>query len=101
MHPLLQAPEAFPLFPDPCANKHKGNQHSKEAFKRVNVGSQNQRILALYSDGSKLTPKEVAARMGVPLHTVSGRFSFLKGRYLKPTGAEREGSGELELIAAG
>lgn len=60
---------------DPCLSRHKGNEQSNEAWNRVDAHGDRERIMALYADGAKLTPKEVAVMLGKPLHTISGRFT--------------------------
>jgi len=98
MHPLLQAPERLPLFADPCANKHKGNQQSQEAFATVDVTSGQQAVLGLLHT-KPMTRKEIARAMDKPLHAVSGRCSELLAKCLvRATGLTREGSMELELV---
>lgn len=81
---------------DPCAAKHQGNAQSVAAFARCDAKGDRERIMALYANGARYTPKEIAAMLGKPLHTISGRFSSLKGGRLRPTGVVRDGSGELE-----
>lgn len=81
---------------DPCLGKHGGNEQSLAAYERIDVHLARERIMSYYADGSRYTPKEIAAMMGVPLHHISGRFTSLKGGRLRKTGVVRDGSSELE-----
>ncbi len=86
----------IPATLDPCARKHGGNPESQAAWQFVRAGNDSERILSFYSNGAKLTPKEVAQLMDKPLHAISGRFVGLRGGKLRKTGVVRDGSAELE-----
>lgn len=84
---------------DPCASRHKGNEQSQQAWERVDAQGDRERIMAFFANGARYTPKEIAAMMGKPLHTISGRFASLKGGRLRKTGVVRDGSAELEACS--
>ena len=99
----MNALAGLPLF-DICQNRHGGNAESAAAFARV-ARSHSAKCEAVYSaiceagpDG--LTCKELAARWGVGMNEISGRWTDLKaaeriervlGRDGKPV--SRNGSG--------
>lgn|GEM_PF-1674579 len=91
--------ETLPLFApsDPTRSKHGGNPQSEAAFERVKV-TLNARQKAVCSEvflarEHGATAKEVAAKLKMPLHAISGRFTELKkAEVIFETEHVREGS---------
>ena len=84
---------------DVCASRHRGNLESRAANPSELAKRQShERILAIYRTGD-YTAKEVASKLGVEIHKVSGRLSELRHvmKKLVPTGVRRAGSAELKL----
>ena len=80
---------------DITARKHGGNINSVRANALVNKNAQNARIVELLKESGPMTSKEIAASFGVPLHTISGRFKWLRDKgWIVLTGASRENSAE-------
>jgi hypothetical protein len=90
-----------PLDPsDPCRGKHGGNPESEAANVRAHGGKEEmrRRILCLFLTGCDWTSKEIAARLGKPLHAISGRLSELRAAEdLVPTGERRDGAAVLRV----
>ena len=67
---------------DITANKHRGNQQSKQAHKARQHASKRQRdkvFNAIKRSGNRgITAHELADRWGVSVNQISGRFSELK-----------------------
>jgi hypothetical protein len=91
----------FPSFDhqnkDPSARKHGGNEQSQEAFDRIkdNLGGDCLTVYHFIISQGDLgaTPKEIAAHMGKPLHSISGRVTTLKlATLVHPNGLKRDGS---------
>jgi len=88
---------------DITANKHHGNEESREANERANYGKEQQRMEVLecisrFPGGC--TMKEVAAMMGKPFNAVSGRGSELKkAGQVEKTGETRDGSAVLRVVS--
>lgn len=68
--------------PDICAGRHGGNEESAQANERGAAGraQQRARVLAEIERAGRagLTCKELAARWGVDMNAISGRFTELK-----------------------
>jgi hypothetical protein len=85
---------------DPCERKHRGNELSKAAHKKIvhTKAETYQRILNYVRATGGATGKEIAAGLGKQFNAVSGRFSELKAmNKLKDSGARRDGSAVLIL----
>jgi hypothetical protein len=70
----------IPLFEtgDICAPRHRGNQASREANKRVDKLTDNRRVLDIIKRRIRTHSKEIAAIMNKPLNAISGRIAYLK-----------------------
>lgn len=64
--------------PDICINRHKGNEQSKQANRRVKKQRDKNTILKFIQDNGTGYSKQLAAIMGKGLNQISGRFSELK-----------------------
>ncbi len=64
---------------DITLNKNKGNPASRDAFAKMLLGREatHGRILALL-EHEDLSCKQIAQRLGLPMHKVSGRLSEAK-----------------------
>lgn len=90
---------------DVCANRHKGNQESRDANPCQEAKNRGQEeIFSLiesadfYRSGG-LTSKEIGKMLNKPLNAISGRISELKAmRLIEPTGERRDGAAVLRLI---
>jgi len=83
--------------PDITANRHQGSPESWAAYQKAHEAMPRQRadVLAHISTAADhgLTAKECAAKMGLPLNHISGRFSELKAAgKIRKTLDRREGS---------
>lgn len=82
-------------FGDICANKHKGNQHSRKAFQSMKgkVRGIRERVLEYLetkgNDGA--TSEEIAEALEIRLHSMSARCSELKAQGLIVEDGERTG----------
>lgn len=83
---------------DVTARKHGGNQRSVEAFAKVNVPGDCEKIVEYLRTHKDGTSKEIAANMGKHLHQISGRFVTLNGKYIVRTGFKRENADVWRLI---
>ncbi len=84
---------------DITARKHKGNAESIAANpSELRKRESHERILTLLRE-SNLTSKEIAARLGVEIHTISGRLSELKqmGKIVA-TGIRTDGAAVLRIV---
>lgn len=101
LFPDMQVKPQMPSFPaDVTANRHKGNAESVAANpSELRKRESHERILELLRQ-SNLTSKEIAARLGVELHTISGRFSELRHqlKLITTTGTKRDGAAVLRVI---
>lgn len=87
---------------DPCSNNHKQNTESVAAWKITlkNLFKAQREVFEIYRKAwpANVTPKEVAALLGKPLHAVSGRCSGGKQEgILVATDEIRSGSRALVL----
>jgi predicted transcriptional regulator len=90
------------MYVDICARKHGGNAMSREANRKAapSKAESRQRVLeVLARDG--MTCKEIAAKLGVPMHKVSGRLSELEADGLIKTFGRRDGGGVRWLTGKG
>lgn len=86
-----------PLAEDICAARHGGSAESRAAFAAIaavlSVARGRVLLVIAESGPNGCTAKEAADKLGVPLNTISGRFSELrKLRLIQKTGTRREGS---------
>jgi len=90
------------MHPDITSGKHKGNPASNSAWENNHGRHANarERILQLITDAADgLTSKEIAAQLGWPLHSLSGRCSELKrDAKIRGTGVRRFGSEVLVAV---
>jgi predicted transcriptional regulator len=85
------------MFPSSIGDISKGNAspESQDAFKRIEKGRLPAitRVVEMLRISGPMTSKEIAKRMGVPIHFVSGRISEAKAMGLiEKTGLRREHS---------
>lgn len=76
----LTIDEILRMSADPSARKHKGNEQSVAAHKRIlhTKADTYDQILRFIRSRGRATGFEVAAYLGKPLHAISGRLSELK-----------------------
>ena len=83
---------------DPCARKHGHDENSDAAWERLApfVGAARAKVLVVLRlfGQNGATSREVAQRMGVERHCISGRFGELKklGYVARKLGVKRHGS---------
>jgi DNA-binding MarR family transcriptional regulator len=85
---------------DICERQHGGNAESAAAFRKTAPTLRERQVTVLEmiraAGGTGLSAKEIAARLGVGLHTLSPRCSELKALGLiVPQGSRRDGSAVL------
>jgi hypothetical protein len=91
---------------DITRNKHRGNPESDDAFKKIEparLGMQR-RVMAVCAANALFgtTLKEIVAKSGLPIQTVSGRLAELKAAgMLEKTGERREGCAVLRPTPKG
>lgn len=97
MWPPAYATDHGPLF-DVCANRHKGNAESVAANpSAAHKRATHERILALMGT-RRMTSKEIASEMGLPLNCLSGRLSEMVAMgMIRRTGDRRDGAAVLEV----
>lgn len=82
---------------DICLNRHQGSPESWAAYQKAHDDMPRQRaevLMHIKTTGNYgLTAKECAAKMGLPINHISGRFSELKASgKIRKTIARRNGS---------
>lgn len=89
----MNQPDLF----DICLNRHRGNQESREANRRVRKAEQRERALSAILDANScgITCRELAERWGVGMNTISGRLSELKAEGLVVKAGVRDGCAVL------
>lgn len=82
-----------PLLPfDVCARKHGGNEESRRANLRASKAESRQEVYEALLTHGDMTCKEIAAKLGKPMHKISGRLSELKALgSVEPTLLVRDG----------
>lgn len=97
-------PNSSPRNPAPladiCRRKHKGNERSEAANRKVNATKTSvaQTIYSLIAASAGLTSKEIGVKLGKEIHTFSGRISKLKADgKIYETGEERDGCAVLKV----
>jgi predicted HTH transcriptional regulator len=74
---------------DVCSAKHGGNEHSVRANKRVNKPDQWRKIIAALKEFGPGSFKQIAERLGVPEHTISGRALQMRQKdYIRQCGTD-------------
>ncbi len=82
---------------DVCIRKHGGNAESIAGNAKVDKLAGRNSVIAILKGGN-YTAKEIAFRLGKPLHTLSGRVSELKMLgVVRATGNRRDGAMEIAL----
>jgi hypothetical protein len=76
--------ESMPLFA-PLRHEPTTSQLALDTARRK-FGKKHQQILDLLTEHGAMTPYQVADLLGVPQHTISGRFSELEGVRIEKTG---------------
>jgi predicted ArsR family transcriptional regulator len=83
---------------DVTARKHKGNPESVAAHAKVDKVNDWDQVLALLKS-IPMTAKEVAAKLGRQLNTISGRFTELQRLgSIQRTGVVRDGAAEWRFV---
>lgn len=82
---------------DICENRHRGNPESVAGNLKVDKHAGRRSVIEILKGGN-FTAKEIAFRLGKPLHTLSGRCAELKMLgIIEATGNRREGAAELRI----
>lgn len=83
---------------DISAGKHKGNAQSKAANLKVSKTESREQVMYVLLHYGASTCKEIAQKLGKPMHYVSGRITELKKLgMVEPTGIVRNGGGIVRV----
>lgn len=87
---------------DVCAAKHQANPESTAANTRVNKSAARQEVYDALVRWGDMTCKEIAQRLGKPMHKVSGRLTELKALgMVAPTDEVRDGGRVMRAVREG